>query len=377
MRLFVACAPGLEPLLGEEVRELGFAPGVLTARAGGIEVDADLQGAYDLLFGCRLGLSVRLRLAKFRSTHFAQLERQLGKLSWREWLPAGQPIVVRATARRSRLYHTAAIAERVGRSAVSRTGARIADAGAGAADPGGPLLLHARVERDDFSLSLDLCGGPLQRRGYRKQAGKAPLREDLAAALLRVAGYDGRVPLVDPLCGAGTLVIEAGMIAGGFPPGYGRSFAIERLPFHDPRVCGRARSRRGVTSEGWPPIVGSDRDAGVIGAARSNAARAGVADALSLSCAPLSKCALPTAPEGARGLIVTNPPYGKRVGRPTALRDLYASLGAVRRRAGSGFKLALVTSEPALAHATGIRLSPVCLTDAGGTKVRLYCEAEG
>lgn len=395
--LFVACAPGVEPWLLAELAELGFEA---QAVAGGAELETDRMGCYRVLLGCRLGLSLRLRLSRFRSTHFAQFEKQLLQQPWRSWLPAGAAVRAKAVARRSRLYHTGGICERLERAVATAMGRAAAQAPAPEQEslgtaakararhssapppdlepdqaPGSStFLLHARMERDRCTLSLDLCGGALHRRAYRLQSGKAPLREDLAAALLRVAGYDGTQVLVDPLCGAGTLAIEGALIAAHRWPGARRAFPLYDLPFH--AADGLAATLAGAPSVVAPAhaIVGSDRDAGAIAAATANAVRADVHAAVALHVAALSQCPVPALAAGERGLIVTNPPYGRRIGHRGELRNLYASLGALRQRAGDGYRLALVTSEPSLAHATGLSLEPVVLTDAGGIKVRFYLE---
>ena len=360
--LFVSSAPGLEPLVLGELTGLG-----LTGRVepGGVALSTSLSGLYRTLLGVGTGFRVLLRVARFRALNFSQLEHELSRAPWGEVLPAAPLLRIRATSRKSKLYHTGAIAERIERGLASVLGPPEQTTGEG-------LMLQARFERDVCTLSLDLCGDPLSKRGYRQQTAKAPLREDLARALLLLAGFDGRAALLDPLCGAGTLVIEAARLALKVPPGQDRGFAVSELPFHAPAVFDQAL--RGLLPAAplpaLRPLWGSDRDQGAVLAAQANAERGGVGDVVRFSVGALSRAELPEGP----GLIVANPPYGKRLGSVRALRDLYAALGALRRRAPAGSRLALVTPEPELARATGVSLRSALMTDAGGIKVRFYLE---
>lgn len=364
--LFVSCAPGLEALLVSELAGLGLDA---SATAGGAAFTTDAEGLYRTLLGCGLGLRVLLRVATFKATKFTQLERELRQLDWAKLIPAKTAVRVKAAARKSRLYHSGAVAERVQLALAAAVGAT-----AQTADDGSALIVQARLERDVCTLSLDLCGSPMQQRGYRLASGKAPLREDLARALLLLAGFDGTMPLVDPMCGSGTLPIEASLLATGRAPGLLRDFAVRSWPMHDAAAEQQARAfltdRERTT---MAPIAGGDRDQGAIRCATENANRAGLSMPPTFHCQPLSATRLPVSTANG-GLIVCNPPYGHRIGHAAKLRDLYAALGQLRQTAPPGYRLALVTSNAALAQATGVPLRSVLMTDLGGLKVRLYVE---
>jgi putative N6-adenine-specific DNA methylase len=360
--LFVACAPGLEPLLADELAELGLTP---QPSAGGVTVHASLDALYRVLLGAGLALKVLLRVGSFHAQHFAKLEHALTQLDWGRVLGAGTRIDVRATASKSKLYHTGAIRERVVRVLATKVGAVVSDEGAEPA-----VAVHARIERDVCTVSVDLGGELLHKRGYRKETGKAPLREDVARALLRLAQHHADEALVDPLCGAGTFPIEGALLASRTPPNARRSFAVEQLPLHDAALLTRERAR--LLGERRPvqlPHNGSDRDRGVIAAAERNAERAGLAAQTSFRACALSAVELPQGP----CLIIANPPYGVRIGDAKKLLDLYAALGALRRRSTEA-RLALVTANPRLAAATGVDLESALMTDLGGLKVCLYVE---
>jgi putative N6-adenine-specific DNA methylase len=362
--LFVACAPGLESLLAQELSELALTP---RPTAGGVTLHASLAELYRVLLGAGLALKALLRLGTFHAAHFAKFEHALQQLDWGRLLGRGQCIDVRVSSSKSKLYHTGAIRERVLRVLAAEVGAFVSDDDARPA-----LAVHVRIERDLCTLSVDLGGEPLHKRGYRKETGKAPLREDVARALLRLAQHDAAEALVDPLCGAGTFPIEGYLLASHTPPNARRSFAVERLPLHDADVLVRERAR--LLAETGPAHAvrrGSDRDRGVIAAAERNAERAGLAQQTSFRACALSAVELPDGP----CLIIANPPYGVRIGDANKLVDLYAALGTLRRRSREA-RLALVTANPRLAAATGVPLESALMTDLGGLKVCLYVERD-
>lgn len=371
MRLFVACAPGLESLLYREVASLGISPTVV---AGGVECAAALPDAYRLLLGSGLALRVVLRLATFRAVRFSQLQRSLRALPFERWLPRHAPVRIKATSKKSRLYHSGAAAQRLLEVLQEQVHVQPAQpATAGIRPPAIQLLL--RLIDDNCTVSLDLVGSPQHERGYRLNPGRAPLREDLARALLLCAGYGGRGPLVDPCCGAGTLPLEAALLAHGYPPGGLRSFALQSLPFADRDIEQEVRTN--LTLNNAKPhtvLIGNDRDATAVRAAIDNGSQLPFAASVRWQQGPLSAVQLPDPGDGERGLIVANPPYGQRLGRKTELGALYAALGRLRMNAPGGYRLALVTSEPNLAAAVGLPLQSVLLTDLGGTKVRFYIE---
>jgi putative N6-adenine-specific DNA methylase len=312
---------------------------------------------------------VLVRLAEFKAVSFADLERHGARVPWGACVAPGGVVRFRVTSRKSRLYHQDAIAERLAHGLLAAVpGVRIATGGADDAAPD-EQLVAIRVFRDRCTVSADSSGPLLHRRGYRLATSKAPLRETLAAAMLLAVEWDGSRPLVDPLCGSGTIPIEAALIAGNIAPGAGRGFACERWPALAAVRWDelRAAARAGVRPTDVP-IVGSDRDAGAIAAALSNAERAGVAGAVRFERHALSAAA---PPDDRAGWIVTNPPYGARVGDRRALRDLYARLGQVARGPFDGWRVALLVAAPELAAQLGLVLQERFVTSNGGIRVRL------
>ena len=206
---FAACAPGLEPYLEHELRQLGV--GDVRRLAGGVEFAAGLVDVYRANLHLRTAGRVLVRLGHFHAEEFWELEKRAARLEWERYLAPGQPVDVRATCHKSRLYHSDAVAERVARAIGERLG-RPAELRLPAQDElaGEVQLVNVRLDHDECTLSLDSSGELLHRRGYRLETAKAPLRENLAAGLLIAAGWaaavqqppsQDAVPLLDPFCG--------------------------------------------------------------------------------------------------------------------------------------------------------------------------------
>ncbi len=359
MEIFLVCMPGLEPQLLTEVQEAGFAGA--TAVAGGVAFNGTWQDVWRANLVLRGAGRVLVRIGAFRAMHLAQLDKRARRFPWAEFLRPDVPLRVEVKCRASRIYHAGAAQQRIERALVEELGATLA------ADA--PVALKARIEDDLCTFSLDTSGAPLHQRGFKTEVGKAPLRETLAALLLRAAAFDPALPLVDPMCGSGTFVLEAAEIAAGLHPGRARAFAFEHLKSFDPSVWEQMRR----AAPGPAPtlrFLGSDRDAGAIRASGANAARAGVTDWCRFTLAPISAL---TRPEGPAGLVMVNPPYGGRIGNPKALFALYGALGQVLRAGFRGWRVGLVSSDQALVRATGLPwLPPGPPLPNGGLKIRLY-----
>ena len=365
---YAVTQPGLEALTAEELARLGVTAGPV--EPGGVPFDTDRRGLYSANLALRTATRVLVRVASFHAASFAELERHARKVEWGAVLPKGSAVRFRVTSRKSKLYHQDAVAERLLRAAGEAVEA-IHPAGPAAVhedhDDDPPQVFVVRLFRDTVTVSADSSGALLHRRGYRRAVAKAPLRETVAAAMLLAVHWSGGAPLVDPFCGSGTIPIEAALIAAGMAPGRHRRFAFERWGGFDQAVWTELLSRADARVQPVTiPIIGGDRDAGAIEAARSNAERAGVSEMIEWRQVPLSKLEFP---EG-EGWVVTNPPYGVRIGERERLRDLYARLGQVMQ-AHPGWRLAFLSSHPMLAGQTGLRLSTSWSTNTGGIPVRL------
>lgn len=356
--IFLATLPGMEPTLADEARELGFANP--TVQPGGVSILDGWPEVWRANIMLRGASRVLARIGSFRAMHLAQLDKRARKFPWAETLRPGAVVKVETTCHRSRIYHAGAATQRIETALKEEAGATIA------ADA--PLRIMARIEDDLVTISLDTSGEPLHKRGHKQAVGKAPMRETLAALFLRQCGYTGGEPVLDPMCGSGTFVIEAAEIAMTLPPGRGRAFAFEDLASIDAKAV--AALRQGTRKPTGMTFYGSDRDQGAVRMAGQNAERAGVADVTRFACRPISDL---ERPEGPPGLVIVNPPYGARIGDKKPLFGLHASLGRVLTERFSGWRVGIITTEPQLARATGLPfLTPGPPIPHGGLKVRLY-----
>lgn len=361
--IFLMAPPGLEAILADEARQCRFkavkqVPGGVTVKGGWQDVwRANLE-----LRGCG---HVLARIGSFRAMHLAQLDKRARKFPWGDVLRRDVPVHVEASCSRSRIYHSQAAAQRIARAIQEEFGASLT--------PEADVVVKARIEDDLCTISIDTSGVSLHKRGHKEGVGKAPMRETLASLFLRQCGYSGTEPVVDPMCGSGTFVIEAAEIAAGLKPGRSRRFAFESLATFEESVWQAMK----IPSETRKPQVacfGSDRDAGAIRMANENAARAGVSAFTRFTQQAVSDLVPPQEPPG---LVIVNPPYGTRIGDKKPLFALYGALGQVLRQRFAGWRVGLITTDAALAKATGLPFQqpgPPALH--GGLKVTLFRTAE-
>ena len=381
--IFLVAAPGLEAVLCAEARANGFT--AATPVKGGVTVSGGWPEVWRANLEMRGAARVLARIGAFRAMHLAQLDKRARRLAWAQVLRRDVPFRVEVSCTASRIYHSGAAAQRIETAIREELGAPVsADA---------VVCIKARIEDDLCTIGVDTSGEPLHKRGHKEAVAKAPMRETMASLFLRQCGYDGTEPVVDPMCGSGTFIIEAAEIAAGLMPGRSRRFAFEQLASFDEaawrRLRGRLADRSTATSRGRPAdrstptsrdapcaagttlrFHGSDWDAGAIGMSRANAARAGVADMTEFR--PLAITDL-VAPIGPPGLVIVNPPYGTRIGDKQSLILLYRSLGQTLMTRFIGWRVGLVTSEASLAKASSLPFAlPGGPVSHGGLRVTLF-----
>jgi putative N6-adenine-specific DNA methylase len=381
-KLFAVCTPGLEPFTALELGRLGLmgshppcrSENFLTEKespyeAGGIEFRGSLHSVYRANLYLRTASRVLVRLGEFYASAFPELRRKASRLLWENYLAPEGPIALRVTCKKSRLYHEAAVAERVAGAITDRLG-KPPSVQRYREDPGtdSPQLIVVRFVDNLCTISMDSTGALLHRRGYRLATAKAPLRETLASAMVMASGWDTLSPFLDPFCGSGTIPIEAALLARRVPAGYSRRFAFMDWPNFDPKIWDEvlAHSRKAIASD-IPKIIASDRDAGAIQAAQANAERAGVADCIEFSRKAISAIDPPPGP----GWVVTNPPYGVRLGKTNDLRNLYAQLGKIFRTRCPGWHVTMLCDRIQLIRSTGLEFDRGISMMNGGLKVRL------
>ena len=383
----IAAVPsGLEECAAAELAALG-AQAVRPLRRA-VALEADLACFYRLHLQARLPFRILRQLARFpcrsRQDLYAGVQ---AAADWQRWLPPEARFRVDSTGTAPGLSHSHYSALEVKNALVDwqrqHWGER---SSVDLEDP--DLALHLHLGGEGAVLSLDGSGGSLHRRGYRAAMGLAPLKENLAAGLVALTGWDGSVPLADPLCGSGTLLIEAACWALGRAPGLGRSFGFERWPDFDPllwqqeRQAALALDRTGPGEAGpWEagpagasladgrplaPIVGLEQGPAILEQAKSNCKAAGVAGAVALQLGDCRDFLPPPGP----GILVCNPPYGERLGQQDELEALYADLGAMVKQRCSGWTLWLLSGNAELTGALRMKASRRVPINNGGIDCR-------
>jgi putative N6-adenine-specific DNA methylase len=371
-KLFAVCTPGLEPFTARELHQLGLMGDDESGPShefGGIEFQGSLHDAYRANLYLRTASRVLVRFGQFYAAEFPELRRKAGRLLWENYLAPGRPIALRVACQKSRLYHETAVGERVVGAIEDRLG-KPSSIHKYKEDPGTdlPQLIVVRLVDNLCTVSIDSSGALLHRRGYRLATAKAPLRETLASAMVMASGWNKTSPLLDPFCGSGTIPIEAALLAGRVPAGHGRRFAFMDWPHFDSKFWNGllTDAAKAIVSD-IPRIIGSDRDAGAIRAAQSNAERAGVARYIEFSTKAISAIDPPSGP----GWVVTNPPYGVRESQRKDLRNLYAQFGKVLRAKCPDWQVTMICDKVRLIRNTGLDFDQGIPTMNGGLKVRL------
>lgn len=311
LQLYATCARGTEELLAAELTALG-AKKVRQDR-GGVRLLANVDEALYLSLWTRIAMRILLPLGEFEAKGADGLYEAAGSVAWEDHLAPETTFAVEASVRDSEVTHSKFAALRVKDALVDRMRAkRGSRPNVDARDPDVSVVAH--LSRDRLSLSLDLCGEPLNRRGYRTRPTVAPLKENLAAAILFAENYTGEEPLLDPMCGSGTLVIEAGLIARRRAPGLNRHYGIERWPWvgtkaqkvlEDLKQQARAQERKIEV-----PLVARDRDEEALEAVRRNVQAARLSQEIRVEA---HDALVPAPPPAESGLMVFNPPYGDRL----------------------------------------------------------------
>jgi putative N6-adenine-specific DNA methylase len=374
--------PGLETVASEELSKLG-AQSVKPQR-GAVAFAIGSAGYYRLHLQARCPFRILRELARFPCSSKQDLHHWVPMVvNWEAWLPPERSFRVEVSGATPDLNHSHFTALEVKNALVDlqrqRWGAR---SSVDRQDP--DLIIHLHLHRQgEAVLSLDGSGGSLHRRGWRAGVGLAPLKENLAAGLIALTGWDGSCPLVDPFCGSGTLLIEAACMALGRAPGLvttatgappqARSFALQRWPDFNPslweqEVRAAHTLARHTLAEGRPiaTLIGRDHNPEVLAQAQANAEAAGVAPWIRFELGEADAFTPPPGP----GLVVTNPPFGERLGERQELEELYRGLGHRLREMAPGWTLWLLSGHPGLTGALRLKASQRIPVSHGGLDCR-------
>jgi len=360
---FATTAKGMEGLLAAELRGLG-AQDVQPRRAG-VGFRGDLAVGYRACLWSRVANRILLPLASFDAPTPERLYAGVRAIDWGAHIGRGSTLAVDCSLTRSRITHSHYAALKTKDAIVDRLrDERGMRPNVDVAHP--DVRVNVYLQADHAGVSLDLSGESMHRRGYRAAGGAAPLKENLAAAILLLADWPRRAaegtPLVDPMCGSGTILLEAALMAGDVAPGLRRERAgcagwrgYDRTLWTELRREAESRAERGLRRV--PPIRGYDADARAVRAAQANLTRATLGSAVHVERRALAECSPIAARRGGAhsGLLVTNPPYGERIGEVKQLEPLYEQLGDVLRRRFPGWTAYVLTGAPALAKRIGLR----------------------
>jgi putative N6-adenine-specific DNA methylase len=366
-KFFATCPRGLEQLLAEELLQLGAES--IHAVGGGVEFGGDFPLCYRVNLESRIASRILWQVAKNLYRTEDDIYGVVYDLPWNNWFEPERTIRVDVSAIKSPLtslnFATLKIKDAVCDKFRRLSGRRPS---VDTRQPDIPIQGHL-TERD-FTLYLDTTGDPLFKRGRRIAQGEAPLRENLAAGILRLAGWLPGVPLLDPMCGSGTFLLEAAQMALDIAPGSGRRFAFEKLKNFDKRCWqgllqqSAARQKPRVPL----PIYGSDLSGAALTSARTNLAAAGLERAVSLTQANVLEISAPAK----EGIIVTNPPYGVRLGEQQELAEFYPKLGDALKKNFSGWRACILSADMRLPKLIRLAASKRTPLFNGALECRLF-----
>ena len=354
---FATCPRGLEQLLAEELQQLKAEN--IHAAGGGVEFRGDFPLCYRANLESRIASRILWQVATDRYRNEDDIYRATYALQWNDWFEPELTIRVSVTATRSPLRSLGFVTLKI-KDAVCDKFRRLSGRRPSVDTRRPDIRIQGYLTDRGFTLYLDTTGDPLFKRGKRISVGEAPLRENLAAGVLRLAGWVPGTVLLDPMCGSGTFLLEAAQIALDIAPGLGRRFAFEKLKNFAARRWRELLQQSAARQKPRAPlaIYGSDLSGEALQSARANLAAAGLKEVVSLKQANILEISAPAK----EGIIVTNPPYGVRLGELQELAELYPKLGDVLKKKFSGWRAYILSADmrlPKLIRLAASRRTPL------------------
>ena len=323
---FAATPPGFEPLCLREFSNLHPAVGTARATPGGVEFKGRLEDCYRANLSLHLPNRILMRIDAFKSTNFRQLERKVDNIPWELYLYPGSLLKVHVATKHCRLHHSAAISDRFQKAIATRlSGIKHAEKPTKIA--AAEQNIFVRGTDDRFTVSIDSSGELLYKRGLKKHKGKAPLRETIAAAALKLAGYDGSQPLIDPMCGAGTFSLEGALIAKCIPAGWFRDFAFMGWPSFLAKRWDyiKRQAQSGFVQSEQPSIFASDTNPDACQRLKDCVDKYSLSDFISVYQKNFFDLA-PRELTDQTGVICINPPYGRRLGKRNDSQKIFHAI---------------------------------------------------
>ncbi len=337
---FIVCSPGLEKICRSEIIAAGFPENTPTLVEGGIEFTGRISDCAALNLNLRSPSRILLRMGRFKADSFEKLEKKIRGIDFALFLPKNCDLKFSVTARKSRLYHSDAIAQRC--EAIILEQLKSEDTFT--AQTPSTQTLHVRADQDEFFISLDTSGDLLYKRGIKQKITPAPLRETLAFALLFRAGFSAGDILLDPMCGSGTFSLEAAMIKAGVPPGLFRPFAFESWPGFSPKAFAHLKKQAKENQSPVPEkqIFASDVDDQAVAVMKENMSGHDFCKTIDLCQKDFFSLSRPKVPSGKKGVIMMNPPYGKRLEGKTGTKNFYREIEKKLMSDFKGWRLGLI-----------------------------------
>jgi len=367
LSFFSSCPRGLEVLLAEELRGVGAS--ALRPAPGGVGFEGDLATCYRANLQSRLATRVLLQIARTPYRNEQDVYDAAYRVPWQQWFTVERSLRVDVTAIRSPLKSLDFITLRIKDAVCDRFRAecdRRPDVDTRTPD----VRISAFLDAQHLTLYLDTSGEPLYKRGYRTERGEAPLKENLAAGILALTGWDRKEPLFDPMCGSGSFLIEAAMMALDIAPGSNRRFGFERLLAYDAKLWHGLREAA-IAAQKPPcalPIFGSDVAGSELRYADQNLKGAGLHTVVQLGKGDI----LDVAPPAPEGVMVVNPPYGVRLGEEEALADFYPQLGNALKNRYAGWRCYILSADLELPRRIRLKASKRTVLFNGPLECRLY-----
>lgn len=339
-KFFATCPRGLEMIMVEDLRQLGAEK--IHAVGGGVQFAGDATLCYRVNLESRIASRVLWQVAAAGYRTEDDIYRCAYAVPWTQWFDATRTLRVDVSATKSPLASLNFVTLKI-KDAVCDKIRQLAGSRPSVDTRAPDIPIQGHLTDREFTLYLDTSGEPLFKRGQRLATGDAPLRENLAAGILRLAGWTPGVPLLDPMCGSGTILVEAACMALDIAPGLGRHFAFEKFLNFNALAWREVMQRRAARRKAPMalPICGSDIDGLVLKAAKANLAGAGLDNVVSLKRASILEIAAPAK----EGIIVSNPPYGVRLGEQAALAELYPKIGDVLKKQFTGWRAYFLSAD--------------------------------
>ncbi|CCK78913.1 THUMP domain-containing class I SAM-dependent RNA methyltransferase [Desulfobacula toluolica] len=358
---FVSCSPGLKQVCLNEMQGQisnlsSFPEDNISVIQGGIEFIGKLNSCVLLNLNLRSPSKILMRINSFKADSFKKLEKKINAIDWILYLPKNCHLKFNVTARKSRLYHSDAIAQRCEKIILDQI-----RSGSGFDGIPGKIstqTIYVRVEDDNFTVSLDSTGELLFKRGLKQKVTQAPLRENLAFAMLFWAGFSKEDILIDPMCGSGTFSLEAAMIKSCIPPGFFRSFAFENWPGFSPKAYShiKKQAQENFTHCSAKQIFASDIDEMALTAMEQNISHSRLNPVIDVSKTDFFTI-LPSmiSPEK-KGVVMLNPPYGKRLGEKSDTRSFYREIGKKLAADFKGWRFGIILPSGEYKSSLGLKL---------------------